>query len=278
MGKERIIERSERREKMNLELSGRVALVTGASKGIGKAIALAFAGAGVYTCILSRSKENLTAASEEIEKLTGIKPLTITGDVGDSGLAELAVKQVMNVKGRLDILVNNAEGPPMGSFIEHDDSVWNDAYNRCLLAPVRFSRLVVPFMKTQSWGRIINITSVLAKEPTPAMVLSATLRAGVSAFAKSISTELAGFGITVNTVCPSAVLTERMENLTRQAAVRQGKTYEEILDQGKKTIPMGRFSTPKEIADLVLFLTSERASYITGTSTAIDGGSTRSVF
>jgi len=263
---------------MNLELEGRVALVTGASKGIGKAIALAFAGAGVYPCILSRSKENLTVAAEEIEKVTSIKPLTISGDVGDPELIGLAVRQVMDGQGRLDILVNNAEGPPMGSFMEHDDGVWNEAYNRCLLAPVRFSRLVVPIMKAHSWGRIINITSVLAKEPTPAMVLSATLRAGVSAFAKAIAIELAPFGITVNTVCPSAVRTERMENLTRQAAMRQGKTYEEVLDQGQKMIPMGRFSTPKEIGDLVLFLTSERASYITGTSIVIDGGSTRSVF
>jgi 3-oxoacyl-[acyl-carrier protein] reductase len=258
---------------MELELKGRAALVTGASKGIGKAIALALASEGAKVCLVSRSAANLAAVQAEIRG-----GAILAGDVADPELAARAVKHAADAFGRLDILVNNAEGPPAGGFLEHDDAAWGAAFQRSLLGTVRFAREAAPLMKAQRWGRIINITSMQAKEPTPGMVLSATLRAGVSAFAKAAATELAPFNITVNTILPSAVLTERMENLTREAAARGGRSYEDTLEQARKSIPAGRFSTPAEVADLALFLCSSRASYLTGLSIGIDGGSAKSVF
>lgn len=263
---------------MDLELSGRVALITGASKGIGKAIALNLASAGAKLCLVSRSQENLEIASNEIIKKFGITPLIITGDLADASLSKKVIDQVMQTYGRIDILVNNGEGPPPGSFQKHDDVAWKSAYERNLLAPIKFSQHVTPIMKQQKWGRIVNITSLQAREPSPDMVLSATMRAGVSAFSKAISIELAAFGITVNTVCPSAVLTERMVNLTKLAADRESKTYDEILGSAQKRIPMDRFSTPDEIADLVAFLASARAAYMTGLSINIDGGLAKGIY
>lgn len=263
---------------MELELKGRVALVTGASKGIGRAIALALAGEGAQVCLLSRSDANLAAAGSEIRDRTGIAAGSVVGDVGDPGLAARAVRYVAGSFGRVDILVNNAGGPPPGGFAEHDDAAWMAAFQRNLLGPVRFVRAAAPLMKEQRWGRVINITSVLAKEPAPGMVLSATLRAGVSAFAKAVSVELAPFGITVNTICPSAVLTERMDKLTRDAAERSGRSYDDILGQARASIPAGRFSTPEEIADLAVFLCSAKSAYVTGQTVIIDGGATKGVY
>lgn len=263
---------------MDLEIKGRVALVTGASRGIGKAIAMSLAQAGVNLCLMSRSQENLVIAQQDIEFQTDIKPMIIAADVSDAELAKSSVEQVVSELGSLDILVNNCEGPAMGTFLEHDTDAWRRAYELNLFSVVNYTTLVAALMKERKWGRIINITSFLAKEPTPAMVLSATMRAGVSAFSKSISTELAEYGVTVNTICPSAVLTDRMVNLTQVAAEREGKTYDEILDNAKATIPAGRFSTPEEIGDFAAFLASDRAAYITGVSHLIDGGLSKSVF
>ena len=263
---------------MNLEIEGRVALVTGASRGIGKAVAMSLAQAGVRLCLLSRNDDSLAAARSEIATETGIEALTIAADVGNEDAASAIVERVSDELGKVDILVNNCEGPPMGTFLEQDAASWQQAYRQNLYSVVNYSTLVTPAMKADNWGRIINITSVLAREPTPAMVLSATMRAGVSAFAKSISLELAEHGITVNTICPSAVLTDRMVKLTEAAAEREGRSYDEILQTAQASIPARRFSTPAEIGDFAAFLCSQRASYITGVSHMIDGGLTKSVF
>lgn len=263
---------------MNLELENRVALVCGASKGIGKAAALALSQEGAKVVILSRSSGNLEAAAAEIEEKSGSRPDLIPLDVGVAGAAQEAVGRTVEAHGRLDILVNNAGGPPMGTFLEHSSSTWDAAFRTNLLSVIEFTSEAARVMKEHGYGRIINVTSTLAKEPTPAMVLSATLRAGVSAFSKAISGELAPHGITVNTVCPSAVQTERAEELTRQVALKEGITVEEAFARAAKTLPMGRLAMPRELGEVVAFLASARASYLTGVSLMVDGGFTRSVF
>ncbi len=263
---------------MDLGIEGRVALVTGASRGIGKAVAMSLAQAGVKLCLMSRSHENLIKAQVDIESQTGIKAMLIVGDVGNAEMAQATVERVISELGSLDILVNNCEGPVMGNFLEQDVDAWSRAYEQNLFSVVNYVTQSAPMMKKNRWGRILNITSVLAKEPSPAMVLSATMRAGVSAFSKAIATELAEHGVTVNTICPSAVLTDRMVNLTKVAAERECKSYDEILNNAQASIPTKRFSTPSEIGDLAAFLASDRAAYITGVSHMIDGGVTKSIF
>ena len=165
----------------------------------------------------------------------------------------------------------------MGSRIEFDHLDWQKAYDEILYAPINYITQVSPLMIKNGWGRIINISSIVAVEPSSEMVLSATTRSRLLAFSKPISKEIASSRVTINTVCPSALLTDRMVNLTNHAAIKQNVSYDSILDSAKKTIPLGRFSTPNEVADLILFLASESASYITGRSILIDGGVSKKI-
>jgi 3-oxoacyl-[acyl-carrier protein] reductase len=263
---------------MNYDFSKRVALIQGASKGIGKAIAKQLAMNGAQVCILSRNQNHLDLAASEISAITDKKPLIILGDVSFSDCANQTIDEVLQKFGRIDILVNNAGGPPMGSFQEHDDETWCAAFQKNFLSVVRFSKIVSMIMQKQQWGRIINITSVLAKEPTPLMVISASLRAGVSAFTKAISKELAKDKITVNTICPAAAKTERSELLMRQLAEKESISYSDIMARAVKSIPAGRLADPDELGQLAAFLASEGAAYLTGLSISVDGGSTASYF
>lgn len=263
---------------MDLAIKGRVALVSGASKGIGKAIAVGLAEAGCELYLVARTKESLEALQQEIFQSTGTQPYIFVGDVSAPDLCDQIFDTLKKRSGKLDILVNNCAGPDMGCFAEHGKENWDRAYESNLFSFINYSTHAAAIMRDNKWGRIINITSYLAKEPTPAMVLSATMRAGVSAFSKSISQELAQDGITVNTICPSAVLTDRMVELTKAAAKRESISYDDVLNRAQDSIPAKRFSTPEEIADLALFLASERSAYITGVSHMIDGGLSKSVF
>jgi len=263
---------------VDYEIEGRVAIVTGASAGMGKASALALASQGVNLIMIARTPERLQTAKEEIISRTNVEVIAIQGDVTDRDLPAKAVEFAMNKWQRVDILINNAGGPAMGTFLEHDDSAWESALDQNLKSVIRLTRAAVPHMIKHKWGRVINISSTLAKEPEPIMVLSATARAGVSAFAKAISIELAAQGITVNTLCPGGVLTDRLHSLFQAAAQRQETSIEDIIRQSEASIPIGRFASPDEFSDALLFLASKRSCYITGTSIMIDGGLTRNIF
>lgn len=257
---------------MDLSLEGKIALVTGASTGLGYATALALAQEGARVAINSRSQENLDSAARKIEKETGIIPLTIVGDLSQEGVPEKIVQEVCSRLGPINILVINAGGPPPGQFLQHEKETWRKSTCLTLYSAIDLSRAVIPNMKNMRWGRIIFITSVAVKQPLEDLIISNTLRAGVTGFAKSISNELAPFGITVNTVCPGYTDTDRLKSLAGNQSKAQGISIENVYKKWTDNIPMGRVGEPKELAGLILYLSSERASYITGASIAVDGG------
>ena len=263
---------------MNLELSGKVAVVCGASKGMGRAIAAGLAAEGCRVALVARTEAGLTAAAAAMRSESGAEVMSVAADVSDAlGIANV-MQQVTDRWGGPDIVVNNAGGPPPGSFLDHDEAAWMSALNQNFMSVVRFSRAAAPHMKEKKWGRISNITTTIAKEPSAVMVLSASARAAVSAFSKAISIELAPFNITVNTVCPGGVSTGRMESLMQATAEREQIPVAQVMQRSAASIPLGRFASPEEIADIVLFLASARASYLTGVSLMADAGLTKGVF
>ena len=187
------------------------------------------------------------------------------------------VNKVKAKFGTVHILVNNAGGPPPGGLAQVTDEDWDKTFKQNLKSAIVMTREVLPMMKAQKFGRIINITSQYVKEPFPGMILSNTARAGVVAFAKSISHEVAPFNITVNTLCPGAILTERLQFLMKERAKKESKDFQKIEEEIRNMIPMKRIGTPKEFAHVALFLLSEKASYVTGTTLAVDGGITKSL-
>ncbi len=257
---------------MDLGLEGKIALVTGASSGLGYATALAFAQEGARVAINSRSQDNLDSAARKIEKATMFLPLTIAGDLSEEGMAEKIIEEVCGRVGPINILVVNAGGPPPGQFLQHEKGTWRKSTDLTLHSAIDLSRAVIPSMKDARWGRIIFITSVAVKQPLENLIISNTLRAGVTGFAKSISNELAPLGITVNAVCPGYTDTERLKSLAENQSKAQQISVENIYKKWTDNIPMGRVGRPEELASLILFLASEKASYITGVSVPADGG------
>jgi len=256
---------------MNLGLADRVAIVTGSSKGIGLAITKAYLKIGVKVMMVSRDEVLLKSLTDEFRK-SGYIVDFIAGDVTDLDLASRVINKTKKLWGKIDVLINNAGGPPMGNFLEHNPVIWQSAIETNLLSVIRFSTAVAPIMIENKWGRIISISSTTAKEPSAVMVLSSTVRAAVGAYTKSISNELAQFNITVNVICPGGVLTERLQNLINIRAERENRLASDLLMESEESIPIKRFAKPDEIADTVLFLTSDKGSYITGISLAVDGG------
>jgi 3-oxoacyl-[acyl-carrier protein] reductase len=261
---------------MDLGIKGKIAIVTGASKGMGLAIVNALVAEGVKVLLVARDAEMLAATVDRIKKNDGEADF-VAGDVSDPGLPENVINKIKSVwDASADILINNAGGPPVGSFLEHGAAAWDSAIQTNLLSVVRFSKAVAPQMKEKKWGRIISITSTIAKEPSAVMVLSATVRSGVSAFTKAISSELASFNVTANAILPGGVSTDRLTSLIRTRAERENRVYEEVLKESEASIPAQRFASPEEIANTVSYLVSQHGSYITGLSISVDGGLTKS--
>ena len=263
---------------MDLGLRGRVALVCGASSGLGKAVAMGLGKEGARLAVCSRTEEKLQKAAEEIRGATGTNVLAIVADVSVPGEVKELVQRTMAHYNRLDILVTNAGGPPFGHFLDLPEDVWQKALSMNLLSTLHLCREAVPHMKAANWGRIINITSFVAKQPTDGLILSNMTRPAVLGLAKSLANELAIHNILVNSVCPGAFETERHLDLARRRAQQEGVPLEEYMKSRAKDIPLQRAGKPEEFADLVVFLASERASYITGTAIQIDGGLVRSLF
>jgi 3-oxoacyl-[acyl-carrier protein] reductase len=262
---------------MDLGLQGKVAIVGGASQGMGRAIAMGFAVEGARVAICARGEENLNKTANEIRNATGGEVYAARADMTNYDDIRELVAGTLNAFGRIDIAVNNAGGPPCGVFENLTEEDWAGAFNLSLMGTVRMTREVVPHMKKVGGGRIVNITSYGVKEPIPGLILSNAFRTGVVGWAKTLSRELARDNILVNTVCPGRIDTERHHKLNEARAKRLNKPLEEIQNETKAEVPMGRYGKAEEVADLVVFLSSDRASYITGTTLQIDGGLVRSV-
>ena len=263
---------------MDTGLQGKSVLITASSMGIGKAIAELFAQEGCRIAISSRSKENLISASKEIKEKYSVEPFWIVCDLNKQKEIESTFNAVSQQFGTVDVLINNCGGPTPGLFQELDEDDWNAAYEQVLLSVVRFSKLVLPGMMANKWGRIINITSISVKQPVDNLVLSNSLRAGVTGFTKSLSNEVAMFNITVNNVAPGLTLTRRLYELAVIEAKEKGKSHEEILVDMAKRVPLNRLASPEEIASVVVFLASKHASYVTGTTIQVDGGFIKSIY
>ena len=259
---------------MDLGLEGRAALVGGASKGIGKAIATQLLKEGAAVMICSRSEENLAAAAEVMRAETGQDAEYTLCDMSSADDIKRTVKAAAEKLGRLDIVVNNAGGPPTGTFQDLDERYWQHAIDQNLLSAVRTIREALPHLTRSGSGRIINVTSVSVKQPIDGLILSNATRLAVVGMAKTLSRELAPLGITVNNVCPGNIATERLMALLEERAARQGQKLEDVVHLEEARVPMGFLGEASDVATLVAFLASDQARYITGTTIQVDGGST----
>ncbi len=261
---------------MDFGLKGKNALVVASSKGIGRAVAEALLREGSNVAVCSRNKENLENSFKENRHDNN--PLLITCDINKVENIADTVKTIEDSFGGIDILVNNCGGPAPGNMDDIDDSKWRYAYEQVLMSAIRFTRLAIPKMKENNWGRIINITSISVKQPIDNLLLSNTFRSGLIAFAKSLSNEVAKYNITINNVAPGYTLTSRLYELALSESKKTGKSQEDVLNSMAEKIPMQRLAQPDEIASLVTFLASDKAGYITGTTIQIDGGLIKSTY
>jgi 3-oxoacyl-[acyl-carrier protein] reductase len=247
---------------MDLGLDGKTALVSGASKGIGRAVAQALAAEGARVALVARDADALAAAVEAIGEAGG-EALAVPGDVSQLAEVERVVAETRRRLGDVSVLVANAGGPPAGTPTAIGEAAWDAAVDLTLMSAVRLGRAVLPAMQAARWGRIVNITSLSVREPILNLTLSNALRAGVTAWAKTLSQEVAADGVTVNNVGPGYTATERLEELFTDAAAKRA-----LIER----IPARRFAEPAEIAAAVAFLASQQAGYITGQTLVVDGG------
>jgi 3-oxoacyl-[acyl-carrier protein] reductase len=262
---------------VDLGLKGKVALVAASSKGLGRAVAEELAAEGANLVMCARGKETLERTARAIRETTAAKVVTVAADVSDASDAARVVKAAFDEFGRVDILVTNSGGPPSGSFESLTPEMWDMAARLLLKSVVELTRAVLPGMKERRWGRILNVTSIAAKQPIDGLMLSNSLRAAVIGFARTLANEVAPFGVTVNNLLPGYTRTDRVQDLARANAGKTGGSSTDIVAKWEKEIPMGRLGEPREFAALAAFLASERASYITGSSIAVDGGWIRSL-
>jgi len=263
---------------MDLGLKGKVALVAAASRGLGRAVAEELAAEGASLVLCARGAEALHETRDQIAVATGAPVVAVRADVTISSDMARVVATGQAQFGRIDILVTNAGGPPAGRIESLSHEEWEAATRLTLFSVIELTRHVLPGMKERQWGRILNITSISVKQPIENLVLSNSLRAGVTGFARTLANEVAGDGITVNNILPGYTRTERVQQLAGMMAEKEGITAADFAARWEREIPMKRLGEPREFAALAAFLVSERASYITGTSIQVDGGWIRSLF
>ena len=263
---------------MDLGLKNKVALVAAGSRGLGRAVAEELAAEGASLVLCARDARTLTETASLIAENSGAHVLAVPADVTVVDDINHVVSSGIDRFGRIDILVTNAGGPPAGRFDQLTREQWEEAIRLTLFSAVELAREVLPGMRERRWGRILNITSIAVKQPVDNLLLSNSLRAGLTGFARTLANEVAAEGITVNNILPGYTRTERLEELAQMMAEKQGISPGEVRAKWEQEIPMGRLGEPREFAALAAFLVSERASYITGTSIQVDGGWIRALF
>lgn len=256
---------------MDLHYDGKTVLITATSKGLGKASALAVAKEGANVIISSRSESSLQQTAQDIKKETGKEAIIIPADMSQAEGVDHLFRQVIKYTDRVDGLVCNAGGPPAGSFLSFSDQDWIKTFETNLLSVVRLVRQAVPLMEKDG-GRIVSIASSSVKVPIPGLILSNTMRAGVQGLMKTLAIELAEKKILLNTVCPGRISTDRLQELDEIRADREGKSIEEIQQQMRENIPLGRYGKPEEFGQLVAYLLSPANTYLTGSTYLVDGG------
>ena len=263
---------------MDLGLKDRVAVVAASSQGLGKAVALGLAAEGAKLALCARTESTLSVTAREIARETGADVLARPLDVTNYDAVCRFIAEVMSRYGRVDICVANAGGPPSKTFAETTVEDWHCPAEMNLMSTVYFARETLPLMLQRRWGRFIAITSMTVKQPVEGLILSNSVRAGVSGLIKSLANEYGPYNVLVNNVCPGYTATARLISLAGTLAQKQGVTPQEIEARWAGQAPLGRVGRPGEFADLVVFLASERASYITGVSIAVDGGAVKGLY
>jgi len=263
---------------MDLELKGKTALVTGGSRGIGRAIALALAKEGVRVALCARDKATLETAASEIRGQAGSEPLAVSADLGRLEEVNRVVETVKARLGRIDILVNNAGAIRGGDFLKIPDEQWAGDWSLKLLGYVRMARAVLPVMQAQGGGRIVNVVGAAARNPTVGYLPGGIANAGLINFTKGLADLGAPSNVLVTAVSPAATATSRWEALTAQQATAAGKSVEAYRKEMEEAYPLKRIARPEDVADLVCFLASARASFLTGICITVDGGATRGVY
>jgi len=260
---------------MDLGLKDKIAMVAASTKGLGKAAATVLAAEGANVIINGRHKQNIHDAVDEIKSKTGRSPLAVQCDLTQSEDIDRLFDEAIKHYGTVHILVANAGGPPAGVFDDFNDEQWLKAVDLSLMSAVRLTRKVIPIMRKQKWGRIVNVSSITVKQPAENLLLSNSIRAAVVGLVKTISRELARDKVLINNIAPYYVATKRIDYLMEETAAKKGIAKEAALQNIVKEIPMGRLGNPEEFGDFVAFLCSERNSYVTGATIQFDGGAYR---
>ncbi|WP_066301267.1 SDR family oxidoreductase [Bacillus sp. FJAT-29937] len=261
---------------MELNLNNKVSLVIASSQGLGKAVAERLVKEGANVMLTSRNAEKLAAVKSELDALGKGKVSYFPADITKVEDISLLVRKTREVFGKIDILINNAGGPPGGTFEMFSDQDWQNAFELNLLSYIRIIREVLPDLK-ETGGRIVNIASSSVKQPIPGLILSNTFRTGIVGLAKTLAEELAPYNILVNTVSPGRIATDRVAYLDKMNADRRGVSQEQIKEEAQNTIPLKRYGTPEEFANVVVFLVSDASTYVTGSSILVDGGMIKSI-